>query len=717
MVSFASEGDNRGCSGPPESAGAGEAGAGTVVGIDIGGTFTDTVVVAPDGRLNSFKTPTTPGALLEGLLANLREAAGSEDLDGFLQNVSRIAHGTTAATNAYLERRGAKTALLTTRGFEDTIFMQRQLGMTAGLSANELTDYSLRRVPEPLAPRSLVFGVRERIDYRGEVVGALQEEDVRAAAAAIRENGADAVAVCLLWSFKNPDHERRTAEILRTELPEVYVSVSSELVPRLGEYERMATTLVNAYLGPMIASYCEALAQRLGHTNLHLLDSSGGVMTATESRRAPVRLLLSGPSGGVRASQYLGQSLGHRNVITFDMGGTSTDVGLIVEGEPLRRIDTEMGKYHLLLPMIDVTAIGAGGGSIARVEEGGYLRVGPASAGADPGPACYGHGGTQPTVTDADLLLGILDPGNFLGGRLPLDVRAAHRAVAEHVAEPLGVSVQEAAAGIKRIVDGRMADLLRMVTLERGHDPREFVLYAFGGAGPAHAPAFALEVVDQVLVPASQSVHSALGAACTDVSLIVELASPMRVGRETPGSDIDAGEIESIFSGLEARAQDALEGQRVPPDRRELERSVEVRFIRQTKALSIPYRDSPRALIEDFLSIYARRYGDTAVPEAAGFELVTFVVGAHGRLRRPELARLRPEAGSRDRARRASRQVYDPVAGAFLSTAVFAGEPLRPGDALEGPAVIEYATTTLAVCSGQRAQVDDLLGIAITGTG
>ncbi|MDQ2895312.1 MAG: hydantoinase/oxoprolinase family protein [Actinomycetota bacterium] len=715
-MSFASEGENRGRSGAPESAGAADTRAGTVVGIDIGGTFTDTVMVALDGTLESFKTPTTPGALLEGLLTNLREAAGSEDLDDFLRNVSRIAHGTTAATNAYIERRGAKTALLTTRGFEDTIFMQRQMGMTAGLSSNELTDYSLRQVPEPLAPRSLVFGVRERIDYRGAVIGELREEDVRAAARAIRENGAEAVAVCLLWSFKNPDHERRTAEILRSELPEVYVSVSSELVPRLGEYERTATTLVNAYLGPMIASYCEALAERLGETNLHLLDSSGSVMTAAQARRAPVRLLLSGPSGGVRASQYLGQALGHRNVITFDMGGTSTDVGLIVEGEPLQRIDTEMGKYHLLLPMIDVTAIGAGGGSIARVEAGGYLRVGPASAGADPGPACYGHGGTHPTVTDADLLLGILDPGNFLGGRLPLDVDAAHRAVARHVAEPLGVPVQEAAAGIKRIVDGRMADLLRMVTLERGHDPREFVLYAFGGAGPAHAPAFALEVVDKVLVPASQSVHSALGAASSDVSLIIELAAPMRVGRERLGHDLDAEEIESIFDGLEDRALRALEAQRVPPERRELERSVEVRFVRQTKALSVPYRGSPPALVTDFLGIYARRYGDTAVPEAAGFELVTFVVTAHGRLRRPTLARLGPEAGSLERARRASRPVYDPVAGALLPTAVFAGEELRPRDALEGPAVIEYATTTLVVCSGQRAQVDDLLGIAITGT-
>jgi len=379
-----------------------------VVGIDIGGTFTDTVLVDEQGALTTYKSPTTPGSLLEGLLANLREAAGSDGLESLLGTVERIAHGTTAATNAYIERRGAVTALLCTRGFEDTIFMQRQLGMTAGMAPDELTDYSLRREPEPLAPRSLVFGIRERVDYRGAVIGRLQEDDVHKAIAAIRRADVRAIAVCFLWSFRNPDHERRVAEILRSELPDVYVSVSSELVPRLGEYERTATTLVNAYLGPVISGYMEALQRSLGDRNLLLLDSGGSVMTAAEAGRAPVRLLLSGPSGGVTASQYLGQELGHRNVITFDMGGTSTDVGLIVDGEPLRRIDTEIGKYHLLLPMIDVTAIGAGGGSIARVESGGYLRVGPQSAGAVPGPACYGAGGTLPTVTDADLLLGIL---------------------------------------------------------------------------------------------------------------------------------------------------------------------------------------------------------------------------------------------------------------------------------------------------------------------
>jgi N-methylhydantoinase A len=689
-----------------------EAVASFVVGIDIGGTFTDTVVIDAEGAVASYKTPTTPSALLDGLEANLREAAGESGLEAFLGEVERIAHGTTAATNAFLERRGARAALLTTRGFEDTIFMQRQLGMTAGLSPSELTDYSLRRVPEPLAPRELVFGIRERIDYRGDVIAPLREEDVVRAAAEIRAAGVEAVAICFLWSFQNPDHERTAAEILTAELPGVYVSVSSALAPRLGEYERTATTLVNAYLGPPIKRYTDALGRRLGAANLLLLDSSGSVMSAAEAGRAPARLLLSGPSGGVTASHFLGDVLGHRNVITFDMGGTSTDVGMIVDGRALGRVETEIGKYHLLLPMVDVTAIGAGGGSVGRVEAGGYLRVGPESAGAVPGPACYGAGGELPTVTDADLLLGILDPDAFLGGRMTLDVDAAREAVRVHVAEPLGISVAEAAAGIKRIVDGRMGDLLRTVTLERGHDPREFTLYAYGGAGPAHAPAFALELVDAVLVPATQSVHSALGAASSDIALRTELSAPMRVARESLGADVDAAEIESIFSGLERRAREQLGAQGVPPERQSLTRVVEARFVRQTKALEVPYLGSPKTLIADFLRIYAQRYGETAVPELAGFELVTFVVGARGALRRPALRRSPPRSGSGASAI-GERSVYDPLVGAFVPTPVFRGEELRAGHAVDGPAVIQYATTTLALCAGQRATVGDLLEVEI----
>jgi N-methylhydantoinase A len=695
---------------------------GFTVGIDIGGTFTDTVVMDADGAVATYKSPTTPRALVEGLLANLRSAAELEGLDTrrFLERVERVGHGTTVATNAYIERRGAKVALLTTRGFEDTIFHQRMMGMTAGLSASELTDYSKRAVPEPLVHPRLVFGIRERVDYRGAVIGPMREDDVEAAADRIAQEGVEAVAVCFLWSFRNPEHERRAGEILRARLPGVYLTLSSELVPRLGEYERTATTLVNAYLGPVVSRYTETVERRLadagGAAPVLLLDSSGSVMTPSEASRAPVRLLLSGPSGGVTASQLVGAAHGHAHVITFDMGGTSTDVGLVVGGRPVQRRETVAEKYHLLLPMVDIRTIGAGGGSLARVEEGGYLRVGPESAGADPGPACYGRGGELPTVTDADLVLGILDAENFLGGRLRVDAAAAEAAVARHVADPLGLPVERAAAGIKRIVDARMSDLLRTVTIEQGHDPREFVLYAFGGAGPTHAPAFALDVVDTVLVPASQSVHSALGAIASDVALTVEVAAPMRLSRDGGGAEVDPEELERLFAGLEERARASLRAQGVDGDRGELHRFVEVRFARQTKALPVPYRGSVQQLLRDFLAAYAQRYGAESVPDTAGFELVTFVVEARGRLPRPQLTR-HPAAGDdASSALRGRRAVYDAALDDFADTPVYDGPSLRPGNRIEGPAVVEYDATTVALPSGQEARVDELLGIRITRT-
>jgi N-methylhydantoinase A len=685
---------------------------GFTVGIDIGGTFTDTVVMDDAGAITTYKSPTTPGRLLEGLLANLRDAAAERELEleAFLGQVERVAHGTTAATNAYIERRGAKVALLTTRGFEDTIFIQRQMGMTAGLSAAEVTAHANKREPEPLVTRRLVFGIRERMDWAGEAVGKLREDDVRAACAAIREAGVEAVALCFLWSFKNQAHERRAAEIVREELPDLYVSVSSELVPRLGEYERTATTVVNAYLGPLVRRYTDTLEDRLDVPNLLLLDSSGSVMTPAEAGRAPVRLLLSGPSGGVTASKYLGAELGHRGVITFDMGGTSTDVSLIAAGESVQRHETEAGKYHLLLPMVDVRAIGAGGGSIARVEDGGYLRVGPESAGAEPGPACYGRGGDRPTVTDADLVLGILDPAHFLGGRLALDVDVARRAIDEHVAAPLGLSVEEAAAGIKQVVDARMGDLLRTVTIEQGHDPRAFVLYAFGGAGATHAPAFALDVVEEILVPATQSVHSALGAIASDIALTLEVAVPMRLPRDGAGAAVDTARVEEIFRDLEERANERLGAQEVPEERRRLERFVEVRFRRQSKALPVGWTGSGDALVDGFLRAYARRYSADAIPETAGFELVTFVVKARGLLSRPELARYEPGGEATPES---SRRVYDPRARELVDTPIYNGARLRPGHRLSGPAVVEYPGTTVALVAGQEAAVDELLGISV----
>ena len=684
------------------------------IGIDIGGTFTDVVVMGDDGSVSTTKSPSTPGRLQEGLLAALTAAAEKEktDLAALLGRIDRIAHGTTVATNAFIERRGARVALLTTRGFEDTMIMQRMMGMTAGLSPSELTDYSNRRVPDPIVPRSLIFGIRERIDYRGDVIAPLVEQDVHDAISRIKEAGIEAIAVSYLWSFKNSVHEKRTMEILTGELPDVYLSVSHELAPRLGEYERTATTVINACLGPLVREYTDQLNRRLRNNRLFLLDSSGGVMTPDEAGRAPVRLLLSGPSGGVTAAKYMGRLCGHENIISFDMGGTSTDVAVIAAGQAGQRRETVADKYHLLLPMLDVRAIGAGGGSIAGVEQGGYIYVGPESAGAEPGPACYGLGGERPTVTDADVVLGIIDPAGFLGGKLALDREKAREAIKIHVADPLALSIEEAAAGIKRIVDTRMADLLRTVTIEQGHDAREFVLYAFGGAGPAHAPAFALDVVEEVLIPASQSVFCAFGAVASDITLSAGRAEPKRYGRDGTGA-VELADMEDIFSSLEEQADASLEQQGVPPEQRRFQRVVEVRFIRQTKSLSVPFPGSVEGLVKNFLDAYTKRYGAEAVPEKAGFEFVTYVVEAVGLLPRPDCARY-PSAGTdASHAKKGSRPVYDMVKHVFVDTPIYRGEALQNGNRIDGPAVIEYETTTVAIHSGQAGTVDEFLGISI----
>lgn len=684
------------------------------VGIDIGGTFTDVVIMHDDGSIDTSKSPSTPGRLLEGLLAALTIIAEKEgsDLDTLLGQVDRISHGTTAATNAFIERRGAKVAILTTRGFEDTMIMQRMMGMTAGLSPSELTDYSNRRVPAPLVPRSLIFGIRERVDYRGDIISPLCEQDIYAAIQEIKKAGVEALAISYLWSFKNVKHEKRTLEILQEELPDLYISASHELVPLLGEYERTATTVVNAYLGPLVREYTDILEQRLGNNRLYLLDSSGGLMTPAEAGRSSVRLLLSGPSGGVTAAKYIGQLSGHDNIITFDMGGTSADVAVIAANTSVLRKETVIDKYHLLLPMVDVRTIGAGGGSIAGVEEGGYLFVGPESAGAEPGPACYGKGGDRPTVTDADVVLGIIDPAQFLGGKLQLDVEKAREAIRVHIAEPLGLSIEDAAAGIKKIVDTRMADLLRVVTIEQGHDPRGFVLYAFGGAGATHAPAFALDVVEEMIVPSSQSVFCAFGAVASDIKLNLGRAQPKRVSREGKG-DISLDEMEAVFTDLEQQANEALELQNVAADKRHFHKEVEVRFIRQTKSMSIPFPGSIEGLIENFLAAYQKRYGAEALPDKAGLEFVTYVMEASGELSRPECARYPFVGEDASTALKGTRAVYDMDDKTFVDTAIYKGEILQSGNKINGPAVIEYEGTTVAITSNQIATIDELLGMSI----
>ena len=689
------------------------------VGVDIGGTFTDLVVMDEEGAVVTNKALTTPHALEEGVLDALALVAGDrgEQLDDFLAQVAAFGHGTTQATNALIERKGAPTGLITTLGFGDTLFIQRLLGFTAGVPSERLGWYSKRRYPDPIVPRNRVREVPERVDQGGHVLLELDEDATRRAVSELLEAGVEALAVCLLWSFRNPAHERRVAEIVRELDPEhsAFLSLSCEISPVIGEYERTATTVLNSYLGPIVQRYLERLESSLrarGFTGVFsVLNSIGGVMGAREAAERAVLLLASGPTGGVIGSRYLAQALGHRNVITTDMGGTSFDVGLILEGRPVVSGVTEVGRYHVSAPMVDITAVGSGGGSIASVTDG-LIAVGPESAGAHPGPVCYGRGGTRATVTDANVVLGIVDPETFLGGRMRLDRDAAVRAIDEQIATPLGLDVYEAAAGVRRIVDAQMADTLRELTIGRGHDPRDFVLYAYGGAGPMHCAGYGAELgVEKIVVPTTSMAQSAYGALASDIQHTAERSCVVRGGGgPLPGwTGIEPEALAEQFAQLESQCRAALARYGIDEADTELTRSADVRYRRQTHELIIPVAsgaldaDAVRDLVQRFETTYEDTYGKGSAFREAGIEITTFRVEAVGRTRKPRL----PQAPARTVAPRRERPIYDAAADAFVAAAILDWASLAIGERVLGPAVLEHPTTTVYVAAGQQAAVDD----------
>lgn len=695
------------------------------IGVDTGGTFTDIVVMDAEGRVYTNKAPTTPHALEEGVFAALELVAQerSETVEAMLAKVVTFGHGTTQATNALIERRGTKTALLTTRGFGDTLIIQRLMGFTAGTPIERLGEFSNRSYPDPIVPRNLIAEIPERIDQAGNVVLKLDEDAVRAAVSAMVFEGVTAFAVCLLWSFRNPAHEKRIGELIRDIAgDDVYISLSSEVNPVLGEYERTATTVFNSYLGPIVERYLERLERKLREAGLpgrfSVLNSIGGVMGARDASARAVLLLGSGPTGGVLGSHHLAKELGHRNIITSDMGGTSFDVGLVVDGQPVVKAVTEIAQYHVATPMVDITAIGAGGGSIATVVNG-KLRVGPESAGAYPGPVCYGRGGTQVTVTDADLVLGVIDPDNFLGGRMDIDRAAAERAIQTLIAEPMGITTIDAAAGIRHIVDSRMADTLRELTVGRGHDPRDFVLYAYGGAGPMHCAGFGAELgVNSILVPATSMAHSAYGALSADIHHNAERSE---VFRSTPGSiapweEFDVAEIHSIFEDLEKDALAKLKGDNVAPADMMVTRAVDMRYRSQTHELIIPVSgeltdwESLKNLVGLFEKTYEETYGKGSGFREAGIELTTFRVAGIGRTFKPTFSKIKPGVP----VQRPSRKVFDVRADEWYDVVVLDWESMQPGSSFDGPLIIEHPTTTVYVASQQMVGIDDIGNLLIT---
>lgn len=687
------------------------------VSSDVGGTFTDTVVTDDSGRLRRYKASSTPGNIVEGVLETCRLASRDEgiELDEFLKKVRLFSQGTTVATNGLLQRRGAKVGVLQTAGFGDTIFVSR-VWKAFGLDEASLKDYRHLVKPAPLVERRLTREVAERVDYQGRVLRPLDEESARTAVRELLEEGAESFVVSLLWCFKHPEHEQRVKEIVREEAPDAFVTASHELLPRINEYERTVTCVVNAFLGPDVAQAANGLRSDLTAAGLRssplLMLSNGGVGAVDQVAEEPVSILLSGPVGGVVGSGFVGEQLNEKNVITTDMGGTSFDVGMVVDGQPLIQASTVLANQPISTPSVAIATIGAGGGSIARTKDG-LLTVGPESAGAVPGPACYGEGGTEPTVTDADVVLGLIDPNNFLGGRIKLDADLARNAVDEHVAQPLGLTVEDAAAGIKRIVDSQMADLIRSVTVHKGFDPREFVLLAFGGAGPVHAHSYGAELgVKRLIVPVTASVHSAYGILASDIVITRERTQSFFTppGSEGASAYVKPEETNAILDELERDARDTIAQQGVDPSEFEVQSFVDMRFRFQIHELTVEIPTRPLdaggldQLVERFIENYELRFGEGSAFTAAGVEMVTWRVVATGKLDKPAMGGTGSN-GHTESSEPTSRKVY--LDGTWHDASVYKEAALTVGSEFNGPAIVDLPDTTIVVGTEQIASVDD----------
>jgi N-methylhydantoinase A len=678
-----------------------------VIGVDTGGTFTDCVAIGEDGSVTWDKAHTTPQDHTVGILSAIENTSTRLGLSRsqLLGATVALGIGSTVGLNALLARGGAKTGLLTTRGHEDNLFIGRIHQKVAGLGEEEIKDVVHLDKATPLVPRSLVRGLNERTDYKGAILATLDVKELEAAVTELAAEGIESLAVCFLWSFMNSTHESAVVDLVKKRFPAMFVTRSSEVAPLLGEYERTATTVINATLGPIIARFMGRLLESFRSAGLSgpvlAMHSLGGVIPCEEAGDKAAHIMASGPVGGVMGAMNMGRMLGHKNIIVTDVGGTSFDVGLIVDGRPTLNRQPVFEKFTLAVPMIDVISIGAGGGSIAWVDaETRLLQVGPRSAGALPGPACYDQGGNEPTVTDANLVLGRIDPRSFFGGRKKLDYDLARKAIEEKVARPLGMDLLKAAKGILEIVDSHMADLVRRVTVEQGYHPSEFMIYAYGGGGPLHVGSYARDIgVSEVLVSPYAPVFSGFGIAGCDIQRQYTRSRPMTL-------PAPAAQFNAIFSDLEAAAtRDAVES----AGELELERFLDMKFRRQVHNVRIPLPSGELrsqemdALMVNFEDAYERIYGKGTAYRKAGVEVSNFIVTATTKTYKPKLKEDEWESEDPERARVGERQVYFDE---FIRTPVFSMELLRPGNRIAGPAIVESPATTLLLHPRQTARVD-----------
>ena len=676
-----------------------------IVGIDTGGTFTDVTLLDPaTGRVWTAKTPSTPSDPSQGFGNGIAEVLKVSNLTG--ADIARVLHGTTVATNLILEGKGARAALITTDGFKYVLEIGRQdVPRRASL-------FAWVKPKRPVPPEH-IFEVAGRVGPDGRELAPLDEAAVREAARAIRAQGIGSIAVVLLHSYANPAHERRVAEILTEEIPGALLSLSSEVLPVFREYERSMTTILNAAVMPVVSTYVERLDARVAERGIEapllLMKSSGGVTSTRHVRRAPVETALSGPAAGAVGAAYVGAASGHPNLIGIDIGGTSADISLIHGGEPGLTTNGRVGGWPVGLPMVDMVTIGAGGGSIARVSDTGALTVGPESAGAIPGPVCYGRGGVEPTVTDAHLALGHLPP-YLLGGTFALDVESARTAVETRVARPLGLSLEEAARGILAVVDNNMVGAIRVVSVERGHDPRDFSLLPFGGAGPLHGSALALLLgMRSIVVPPGPGVLSALGLLVSNLK-----AEFTRTCLQKAGA-FDAATVARVFGELEAEAVAWLDAETVPAEARRITWHASLRYQHQGFELNVPWpsRDvtdaSAAAAVAAFHRLHERLY--TFAQEDTPVEIVTLRVDARGVFPSPSLREL-PPAGPIADARIGMQTVS--LASGPAAAAIYARDRLGAGARIDGPAILTQLDATTLLLPGQVGRIDRVGSLIVT---
>lgn len=668
------------------------------VGIDVGGTFTDCVVVDSKGASTIVKAFTTPNDPSEGVITGLEKLGLKLGLsvEDFLSRVTRIVHGTTITTNAVLTGRGAKTGFITTRGFRDILLMRR------GIREDQFN--SKRNPPAPLVPRRLTYTVAERVNCEGQKRLPLDWAAARQAVVSLRKAGVESIAVSFLFSFLNPEHEREVAQILSEEFPEAYVSLSSEVLPQLRAYERHSTTVLNAYVGPVLAHYLKELTDKLmeaGFTGqLLIMQSNGGVMAPEIASRFACRTLLSGPAGGPVAASFYGKRVAENDLILMDMGGTSFDVSLIKDGLASFTTEGNVGSHAMAFPVLDIRTLGAGGGSIAWVDEGGGLHVGPGSAGANPGPICYGRGGEEPTVTDADLVLGLLGEEDFLGGEFPLDFSGAGKGIESRIAKPLGLDLLKAAEGIHKLVNSMMADAIRLVSISRGYDPRQCTLVVAGGAGPVHAAAIARHLgIRKLLVPRESSVFCAVGMVLSDLKHDYVKTYSGEI------STIPREGVAALLREMEVDAAKTLRGEGISDDDMVFSYAVDLRYVGQFHEITVGFgslTDGLAILEKSFHERHNKLYGYSLPGEPV--EALHWRLTAVGRTKKPSGFGKRILDASKRPTKKNREVIFD---SRRIKTPVYEGSDLLLGAKMEGPAIIEEPTTTIVIPPGWDLWVNE----------